>query len=62
VFVYTRQLKIKEITDMAEFKHCGTCPPFLKKECTKEGRCMMAGKAGKDKKGDKKPVQKGTYG
>ena len=47
---------------MAEFKHCGTCPPFLKKKCTAEGRCMMADKEGKGKKGDKKPVKKGTYG
>ena len=47
---------------MAEFKNCGTCPPFLKKKCIAEGRCLMADKEGKGKKGDKKPVKKGTYG
>ena len=45
-----------------EFKHCGECPPFLKKQCEAKGICMLGGDKKSSKKGDKKPVKKGTYG
>ena len=47
---------------MAEFKTCPKCPPFLKKKCVEEGSCKLKSDTTKGKKGDKKPVIKGTYG
>ncbi len=45
---------------MAEFKHCDGCPEKKKALCGKFRTCLAEGS--KSKKGDKKPVKKGTYG
>jgi hypothetical protein len=42
-----------------EFKPCENCDPARKNLCAKFGTCLGKDKA---KKGDKKPVRKGTYG
>jgi len=44
----------------AKFKHCGECSEKKKALCAKFGTCLAEGS--KSKKGDKKPVRKGTYG
>ena len=44
------------------FEHCGTCPKFLREKCTRDNKCHMADDNKSSKKGDKKPVKKGTYG
>jgi|TARA_Y100000289_G_scaffold44982_1_gene44928 Zn-dependent alcohol dehydrogenase len=46
---------------MAEFKHCEKCSGKKKELCAKFRTCL-ADKSGNEKKGDKKPVRKGTYG
>ena len=43
---------------MTEFKTCPECPENKKALCTKFKTCLNE----KGKKGDKKPVRKGTYG
>jgi hypothetical protein len=43
---------------MAEFKPCEGCPDKKKALCTKFKTCLGE----QSKKGDKKPVRKGTYG
>lgn len=45
---------------MAEFKTCPECPDNKKALCTKFKTCLR--EKAKGKKGDKKPVRKGTYG
>jgi len=45
---------------MAEFKPCEGCPENKKALCSKFKTCL--GKKAEGKKGDKKPVKKGTYG
>ena len=45
---------------MAEFKTCPECPENKKDLCKKFKTCLD--KKSKGKKGDKKPVIKGTYG
>jgi len=42
------------------FKHCEKCPKEKKALCEKFRTCLAEKSA--DKKGDKKPVKKGTYG
>ena len=43
----------------AKFKHCGECSDKKKALCAKFGTCLAEG--AKSKKGDKKPVRKGTH-
>ena len=50
------------MSDEKEFKHCGECSEKKKALCS-EFRTCLGGKGKKTaKKGDKKPVGKGTYG
>lgn len=42
-----------------DFKHCEGCDSARKALCSKFGTCLAESKG---KKGDKKPVKKGTYG
>ena len=45
------------------FKHCEGCPEKKKALCAKFRTCLSEKpKDGKAKKGEKKPVKKGTYG
>jgi len=44
------------------FKHCEGCPEKKKALCAKFRTCLSEKGKGEAKKGEKKPVKKGTYG
>jgi len=44
------------------FKHCEGCPKDKKALCEKFRTCLAEKPKGSAKKGEKKPVKKGTYG